>query len=97
MENIYSQLIGVIQKLTSWMLNITKFLKNISVHIYWSLITVIMQLSLIIAFCGMLIHTLLITAGLTIESKLLIGMQKITIWLQRIAIKCSMKWKKNDR
>ena len=60
------------------------------------LLTAILLLSLTIAFCGMLIHTLLITAGLTIESKLLIGMRKITTWLQKIAIKCFMKWKKND-
>ena len=41
--------------------SILKYLKNISVHIYWLLITGILQLSLIIAFCGMLIATLLIT------------------------------------
>ena len=64
-------------ELISWILNILKFLKNISVHIYWSLITVIMQLSLIIVFCGMYIATLLITIGLTIKYKLHIGMQKI--------------------
>src|SRR6056300_1940462 len=96
METIYLQLIGLIQTLTSWMLNILKSLKNISVHIYWLLITVIMQLSLIIVFCGMLIVTLLMTVGLTIRYKLLTGMQKIMVWLQKIVTKCFIKWKKRN-
>ena len=54
-------------------------------------------LSLIIVFCGTLIVILLITAGQISKSKLHIGMLKITTWLQKIAIKCSMKWKKRIR
>ena len=68
--------------------------KNISVHIYWNFLTVIMQLSLITAFCGTLIVILLITVGQTIRYKLLIGMQKITTWLQKIVTACFIRWKK---
>ena len=42
-----------------WIPNILKFLRNISVHIYWLLMTAIMQLSLTIVFCGMLLTILL--------------------------------------
>ena len=53
-----------------------------------------LQLSLIIVACGTLIAILLITLGLTIKSKILIGMRRIVDMLQRIVIKCSMIWKK---
>ena len=78
-SNIYLQLIGLIQKVISWIQNILKFLLNISVRTYWLLMTAIMQLSLIIAFCGMLLTTLLVTGYLTIMSKLRDGMSKIKI------------------
>ena len=68
-----------IQKVISWIQNILKFLLNISVRTYWLLMTAIMQLSLIIAFCGMLLTTLLVTGYLTIMSKLRDGMSKIKI------------------
>src|SRR5210317_33855 len=96
MENIYSLLIGLIQKLIFWTQSILKFLKNISVHIYWLLITAIMQLSLIIVFCGILIITLLSPIGLTIKYKTQSGMQKIMVWLQKIVTKCFIKWKKRN-
>ena len=70
------------------------FLKNISVHIYWLLITATLQLSLIIVFFGTLIVTLLTTAGLTIKSKLRIGMQRIMKWWLKIRTKCFIKWRK---
>ena len=79
-----------------WMWNILKSLKNISVHIYWLLLTGIMQLSLIIVFFGTLTVILLMTAGQITKFRLHTGMQKITTWLQKIRTKCFMKWKKND-
>ena len=91
MENIYLQLIGVLQRLMKSTVSILKYLKNISVHIYWLLITVILQLSLIIVFCGMLLTTLLITVGQTIRYKLLTGLLKIKIGSQKILTKCFMK------
>src|SRR6056300_854606 len=95
-DSIYSLLIGLILIPPLWMLNILKYLKNISVHIYWLLITGIMQLSLIIVFSGMLLTTLLIHLGLTIKSKILTGMRKIMVWLQKIVTKCFIKWKKRN-
>ena len=65
-----------LRKLIYSIRNILKFLKNISVHIYWLLITAIMQLSLIIVFCGTVIVILLIHLGLTIRSKIPIGKWK---------------------
>ena len=70
MENIYSLLIGHIQKVISWILNIPKCLINISVHIFWLLITVIMQLNLIIVFCGTLVVLLLLHIGQIIRLQL---------------------------
>src|SRR5210317_1928406 len=94
METIYLQLIGLIRKVIFWMWNILKSLKNISVHIYWLLLTGIMQLSLIIVFFGTLTVILLMTAGQITKFRLHTGMQKIMVWLQKIAIKCFIKWKK---
>ena len=91
MESIFLRLTGRIQRLIYSIQNILKYLKSISVHIYWLLLTAIMQLSLIIAFCGMLIHTLLITVGLTIKYKTQSGMSKARIGLQKILTKCFMK------
>ena len=82
---------GRILKLIFLIPNILKFLKNISVRIYWLLLTVIMQLSLIIAFCGMLIITLLSPIGQIIRSKLLTGTLKVRNGLRKILTKCSMK------
>src|SRR5210317_1855152 len=87
-SNIYLQLIGLIQKVIFWIQNILKFLLNTSVHIYWLLITVIMQLSLIIVFCGMLLTTLLVTGYLIMKSKLQNGMSKIKTGLLTIVTKC---------
>ena len=61
------------------MLNILKYLKSISVHIYWLLLTAIMQLSLIIVFCGTLIVLLLTQVGLTIKCKIQFGTLKVQI------------------
>jgi len=52
------------------------YLKNISVRIFYSLIMVILQLSLIIVFCGTCLAILLITAGRTIKCRRHIGMSK---------------------
>jgi hypothetical protein len=73
------------------MLNILKYLKSISVHIYWLLLTAIMQLSLIIVFCGTLIVILLMTIGLTIKCKIQFGIAKVRIGLRKILTKCFMK------
>ena len=83
--NIYLQLIGLIlDELNIWILTILRFLKNISVHIYWNLITVILQLSLIIVFCGTFLNILLISFGLTLKSKIPIGLLRIKTGLQKI-------------
>jgi len=50
-----------------------------------------------IVFSGTLIVILLMTAGQITKFKLHIGMLKITDWLQKTAIKCSMKWKKKNK
>ena len=75
----------------SWIRNILKYPLNISVRIYWLLMTAIMQLSLITAFCGMLLITLLVTGFQTIRYKLQNGMLKIKIGLQKIVTKCFTK------
>jgi hypothetical protein len=49
-----------------------------------------------IVFCGTLIVLLLTQVGLTIKCKLLTGMQKIVVWLQKIVTKCFIKWKKRN-
>jgi hypothetical protein len=90
-DNTYLLLTGRIQRLIYSMLNILKYLKSISVHIYWLLLTAIMQLSLIIVFCGTLIVLLLTQVGLTIKCKIQFGMSKARIGLQKILTKCFMK------
>ena len=62
-----------IQMLISWIRSILKYLKNISVRIYWLLITAIMQLSLIIVFCGTLIVILLMTMARLQSSNYILG------------------------
>src|SRR5210317_840482 len=88
---IYSLLIGPILNLIFLMWSILKYLKNISVRIYWLLITAIMQLSLIIVFCGILIITLLIPIGLTIKYKTQSGIVKVRTGLRKILTICSMR------
>ena len=90
-SNIYLPLIGAIQKETFWIRNILKYPLNISVRIYWLLMTAIMQLSLIIVFCGMLLTTLLVTGFQITQSKLQNGMLKIKTGLQKIVTKCFTK------
>jgi hypothetical protein len=55
------------------MSTILKFLKNISVHIFWSLATAIMLLSLIIGSFGIFLVILLKSISQTIKYKLRIG------------------------
>jgi hypothetical protein len=58
-------------------LNIPKYLISISVLTFWLLITVIMQLSLIIVFCGVFLALPLLNIGQIIKFKLQNGMLKI--------------------
>ena len=74
-----------------WILTTLRYLKNISVHIYWNSITVILQLSLIIVFCGTFLTILLISFGLTLKSKILTGLSKIKTGLQKILTRCSIR------
>jgi hypothetical protein len=57
-----------------WILNIPKFLISTSVLTFWLLITVIMQLNLIIVFCGVFLALQLQHIGRIIKSKLQSGM-----------------------
>ena len=79
MENINSQSIGRVQKLMKLIVSILRFLKNISVHIFWHLITGIMLLSLIIVSFGAFLTILLTDLGQTIKCKLQSGPSKTKI------------------
>jgi hypothetical protein len=72
-ETTYSLWTGDTLTPTYSMSTILKFLKNISAHIFWSLATAIMLLSLIIGSFGIFLVILLKSISQTIKYKLRIG------------------------
>jgi hypothetical protein len=72
-QYLFTLWIGHIRSLILAILSILKFLTSTSVLTFWLLITVIMQLNLIIVFCGAFLALLLQHIGRIIKSKLQSG------------------------